>query len=184
MGVFRKGPPPHQAALAMIGAKPGDRILVAGRPETAVVAALARVTGLLGQTLVATDATTGPSFEQAAAEEGVLVEVVEMSGTRLPPADGAHDIVALHLDLAGLAEPARNALMKEAVAATRPGGRIIVINGRRRSSVFAARTSTLPPDDVLEMLTRAELVAARLLGTIDDVTYFEGRKARIVHTPA
>jgi hypothetical protein len=183
MGLFRKGPSPHQAAIAMIGAKPGDRVLVAGRPEPAVVAALAGITGLLGETLVAADAASGPSFQKAAADEGVLIEIADMPGTRLPAPDGMHDVVAIHLDLAGLTQPDRDLLMADAVAATRPGGRIVIIEGRRRTSVFATRTATLPPETILEMLTRAGLVAARTLGTLDTVTYFEGRKARIPHTP-
>lgn len=180
MALFRRGPSPHQTALAMIGARAGDRVLLAGRPDAALVAEVARATGLSGQTLVATSATLRPSYDEAAAVAGVLVEAVEMdaAATRLPVSDGTHDLVAIHIDLHPLSAEERASLVASALEAVRPGGRIIVIEGRRRGGLFASRTPRVSDEAVIEMLTSGGALAARTLGHEDEVTYFEGRKTR------
>lgn len=180
MALFRKGPSPHQTALAMIGARSGDRVLLAGRPDPALVAEVARITGLSGHALLATTPALRQSYDDAAAEAGVLVETMEMDepSARLPSIDGAHDIVAVHIDLHGLSAEARSVLVASALDAVRPGGRVVIIEGRRRAGLFAARTPRASDEAVLAALTSAGALAARTLGHEDDVTYFEGRKTR------
>ena len=46
---FRQSGSAYQTAMAMIGPKAGDRLLVAGQAEAGLAAELARVTGLNGQ---------------------------------------------------------------------------------------------------------------------------------------
>lgn len=180
MGLFRKGPPPHQMALAMIGARPGNRVLVAGTPVPAVVAELARTTGLLGQTLLAGPDTSRAPYEHAAAEAGVLVEHVDAPAntSTLPQTEGHHDLVALHFDLHALDSETRTRLVQDAFSAARPGGRVVIIEGRAPSGWFGGRSPALAPDAVLALLTGAGGLAPRLLGSEDGVTYFEARKAR------
>lgn len=180
MGLFKRGLSPHQTALAMIGARAGDRVFLAGRPDPAFVAELARVTGLNGQTLVATDADARGAIETAAATAGVLVEIADMAAasTTLPHANGTHDVVALHDDWVLLTDEARDRLVESAMTAVRSGGRVVVMNGRRRTGFLAARAETVSSEVVLSMLTRAGALAVRTLGSDDGVTYFEGRKSR------
>ena len=180
MGLFKKAPSPHQTALAMVGARPGDRILVAGRPEPAVVAELARTTGLSGQTLIAVDTAVQPEYDAAAAEAGVLLESLDVQpgSTRLPETGGGHDVIVLHFDLAALDDEARAALTADAMDLVRPGGRVVVIEGRRAGGWFASRTATVAPDVVLQMLHRAGGLAVRTLGSAEGVSYFEARKTR------
>lgn len=180
MALFRKGPSPHLTALAMIGAKSGDRVLVAGRPDAALVAEVARATGLTGQTLLAAPAELRKAFDAAAAEAGVLVEQLELAAevADLPGADGTHDIAVLHVDLHGMADAPRRQLAASALAAVRPGGRVILIEGRRRAGLLSKRAPTLAIDAVLSLLTGAGGVAARVIGREDEMTYFETRRAR------
>jgi hypothetical protein len=180
MGLFKKPTSPHQTALAMVGARPGDRVLVAGRPEPGVVAELARVTGLSGQTLLAVDAASKSPYDAAASDAGVFVESVDVAhgATRLPATDGNHDVVVLHFDLVALDEGARSALAGDAMTALRPGGRVVIIEGRPKSGWFGSRPATLAADAVMAMLQAAGGVAVRTLGSADGISYFEARKAR------
>lgn len=180
MGLFKKAPSPHQTALAMVGARPGDRVLVAGRPEPGVVAELARTTGLSGQTLVAIDASAKAAYDTAAADAGVLIESIDISAgsTRLPDTGGDHDVVVLHFDLATLADDARTALATDAIAALRPGGRVVVIEGRRQTGWFGGKQATLGADVIMAMLHGAGGLAVRTLGSAEGIAYFEARKTR------
>ena len=180
MALFRKGPSPFMTALAMIGAKPGDRALVAGRPDARLVAEVARSTGLNGQTLLAAPASLRKAYEAAAAEAGVLIEMLDLpaDATDLPGADGTHDLAVLHFDLHEIVGTTRQQLARSALTAVRPGGRVILIEGRRRSGLLSKRAPTVPADAVLALLAGAGGVAARVIGSEDDVTYFETRRAR------
>lgn len=180
MGLFKKPPSPHQTVLAMVGARPGDRVLVAGQPEPAVVAELARTTGLSGQTLIAVDPASQAACDAAAAEVGVLLESLDVAAgsTRLPETGGQHDVIVLHFDLASLDNEARAALAADAMDLLRPGGRVVVIEGRRKGSWFGSRPATVAAEVVLEMLHRAGGLAVRALGSADGISYFEARKTR------
>ena len=180
MGLFRKALSPHQTALAMIGARAGDRVLLAGRPDPVVVAELARVTGLSGQTLIAVDTSSKARYDAAAADAGILVESVDVvAGTaRLPGTGGDHDVVVLHFDLAPLDDTARQLVVADAFAALRPGGRVIVLEGRPQTGWFGSRPATVEAGVVLGVLEQAGGLAVRALGMAADVWYFEARKPR------
>lgn len=180
MGLFKKAPSPHQTALAMVGSRPGDRVLVAGRPDPSVVAELARTTGLSGQTLLAVAASVRVPYEQAAGNAGVLVEHADAGPepAALPDTGGPHDVVVLHFDLATLDEQTRDALAARAMSLLRPGGRVVVIEGRRQAGWFSGRTATLAADAVMALLNRAGGLAVRPLGSVDGISYFEARKSR------
>jgi len=180
MGLFKKAPSPHQTTLAMVGAQPGDRVLVAGRPDPRVVAELARTTGLSGQTLIAIDTPAKAAYDAAAADAGVLVETLDVAtgSTRLPDTGVHHDVVVLHFDLAALAGDARTTLAADAMAALRPGGRVVIIEGRRQTGWFGSRPATLGTDALLAILQGAGGLAVRTLGSVDGISYFEARKTR------
>jgi hypothetical protein len=180
MGLFKKAPSPHQTTLAMVGARPGDRVLVAGRPDPGVVAELARTTGLNGQTLLAVATALRAPYQQAADNAGVLVEHADAGPepTALPDTTDPHDVVVLHFDLATLDEPKREALAARAMSLVRSGGRIVVIEGRGVGGWFSTRTAPLPADAVMALLHRAGGLAVRPLGHVEGVSYFEARKSR------
>jgi hypothetical protein len=180
MGLFKKAPSPHQTALAMVGARPGDRVLVAGRPEPAVVAELARTTGLSGQTLLAVNPASKAAYDAAAADAGVLIEHAETGAdpTSLPDAGGHHDVVVLHFDLATLDDQARHGLAVRALSLVRPGGRVVIIEGRRQGGWFSSRIATVPAEVALGLLQRAGGHAVRTLGNAEGISYFEARKTR------
>lgn len=180
MGLFKKAPSPHQTTLAMVGAQPGDRVLVAGHPDPAVVAELARTTGLSGQTLlVITPSLKGP-YDAAAAAAGVLLEHAAPGAdpASLPDTDGNHDVVVLHFDLANLDELTRDGLAARALSLLRPGGRVIVVEGRRPGGWFSGKTPTISAEAAMGLLQRAGGHAVRTLGSADGVSYFEARKSR------
>ena len=180
MALFRKGPSPHQTALAMIGARAGTRALVAGTPDPGVVAELAATTGLNGQTLLVVAPGDRARYEQAAAAAGVLIEIVDAppETAPLPSTDGSHDVVVMHFDLATIDAAARRALLDAAFGAVRPGGRVVIIEGRAPGGWFSRRLPALSGGDVLALLAAAGGVAARELGAVDGIGYFEARKAR------
>jgi hypothetical protein len=163
----------------MIGANAGDRVLLIGRPDPDIVAAVAKTTGLNGQTAVAATAALRPSFEAAAAEEGVLVELIEVAHeTHVPAPDAPNDAVVVHVDLHEVPPPSRQTLIEGALGTVRPGGRVIVVEGRRRGALFGRRTPTLPHEAVIALLSASGAVGARLVGQETDIAYFEARKPR------
>ena len=177
---FRQGPPPYQTSLAMVGVKPGDRVLVAGKPEPELPAQLARLTGLNGQTVVVNQpADTRVAIEKAAASEGVLVEFADAPPTELPADDGVVDIVVLALDLSHTNPPTWRALLVEGFRSLRPGGRLLVIDGIRRASLFGSGRSSPPATDTISpQLVAAGGRAARMLASADGLTYYEAQKPR------
>lgn len=179
---FRQGPSPHQTAVAMIGAKAGDRVLFAGQPEPSLVGEIAHVTGLNGQTTVACPASRRGTFEAAAGEAGALLDVLELSpddSSVVPPGATAIDVAILAVDFSTMTLEARMTATRDCLGALRPGGRLIVIDGTRRAGLFSARaTPSMPAEAVVPMLTSVGAAAARALGVESAVTYYEARRAR------
>src|SRR5688572_19245369 len=102
-------PPPYQTALAMIGAKSGDRVLVTGGHDHGLAAAVALTTGLNGQTVALAPVEARAAVEAAANEAGALVEFATTV-----PHDSAFDIGVWQVEasaLAGADAPARVATL-------------------------------------------------------------------------
>jgi SAM-dependent methyltransferase len=179
---FRPGPSPHLTALAMIGAKAGDRVLVAADPDPALVAELARITGLNGQTAAAVTAGTRAAFDAAAAKAGSLVDLVEIGPSdrsSVPLLPTAPDIVVIAVTFGAMTPDARQTLVREALGAVRPGGRIIAADTARRAGWHGGGGgATVPQPEVVALLTGAGAVAARTLAESAGVTYYEARRAR------
>lgn len=176
---FRKGPSPYQTSLAMVGVKAGDRVLLAGAPEPELAAQLARLTGLNGQTVAANQPPAGrTAIEAAAAAEGVLVEFADAPPEQLPADDGVVDVVVLAVQKAGASDAAWRALLDEGFRSLRAGGRIIVIEGVRKSGLFGSTSAPAPADTVSPQLIAAGGRAARLLASAEGLTYYEAQKPR------
>jgi ubiquinone/menaquinone biosynthesis C-methylase UbiE len=173
---FRKGPSPYQAAMAMVGVKPGQQVVVVGAADADLAAQLAVVTGLNGQTLVVDQADARTRVEAAARRAGALVEFGTATPASLPVASESVDIVVLAMGMASLSEGDRSRAVDEAMRVLRPGGRTIVVEGGK------ARTgpSVSPSGDaIMGLLTGVGAKAVRMLATVDGITYYEARKARV-----
>src|SRR6185503_6303073 len=88
--------PPYQTAVAMIGAKPGDRVAVLGSSDPALAAQVSLVTGLNGHVVVI-DRAPGAAdrVESAAARAGALVAFEEAPVTNVPLEASGFDIVVI-----------------------------------------------------------------------------------------
>jgi ubiquinone/menaquinone biosynthesis C-methylase UbiE len=175
---LKKGPPKHQTALAMVGAKAAQTVVILGGGDVALAAEIALATGLNGRTVVADrGAEVAQLIEMAAARAGALVEHVDAPLTRLPIDAASADIVVVLARLASRRADERDSILAEAVRIVRAGKRVVVIEGTRRAGVFgalASRTSALDAASGVSLLQRAHLVATRLLGEAEGVAYFEG----------
>ena len=179
MSLFRKGLSPHQTALAMVGAKPGSAVLVAGAGDLALVGEIALVTGLNGRTLVADpDPAAEARVNEAAGRAGALVEFLRAPLAMLPLDADTFDVVVLP-GLAAQAPADRAPVVAEACRVARPGGRLVIVVQERRPGVFGAWSAGTPTFDsatAIGLLTSAGARAARHLASQSGVAYYEGRK--------
>jgi ubiquinone/menaquinone biosynthesis C-methylase UbiE len=177
---LRPGPPPHQTALAMIGAKAGQQVLMLGAADSRLAAALAAVTGLNGRTLVVDPSPDARrSVETAAADAGTLVEFEQQSFSSTAAETGAFDIVVLSQSLSVSGEnPA--SVVSEAQRVARSGGRIVAIEGASTAGLFSALRrrprSALTGDGIRDLLAAGGLRATRVLAEAEGVIYVEGSK--------
>lgn len=177
---FRRGPSPYQTPLAMIGAKPGDRVVFVTPGDEDLVAEVALVTGLNGQTAVVDRVDARTRVDAAATAKGALVDFLEGGATSLPVAAEAADIIVLVAPQPEHSEDAQASAFAEAMRVIRPGGRVMVIDGRLPKGVFGSR-SPQPhwnSADAVASLERAGARAARQLAVADGVAYYEARKSR------
>lgn len=175
---FRKGLSPYQTALAMVGAKPGDQVVILGADDVDLSAQIALVTGLNGQTMVIDRDETRARVEAAAGRAGALVEFSAARPTALPVTAGSVDVVVITMGLASLPPSERTVAMAETMRVLRPGGRTVVIEGVATKGSAGAGRPDLPADDVLALLTEAGGKAVRTLTTAGGRTYYEARKPR------
>ena len=171
---------PHQTALAMVGAKPGQQVLVIGAGNGRLAAALAGVTGLNGRTLVV-DASAGAetAVNAAAADAGALVEFAQGTCAQLESGGSLFDIVVVHRRLTA-PNVDRGGILDEAARVVRPGGRVVVIEGKGASGWRGLLQKPGPPAisgaSVCDLLTAAGLLATRVLAESEGVTYVEGAR--------
>ncbi len=176
---LRPGPPPHQTALAMIGAKAGQQVLMVGAADSRLAAAVAGITGLNGRTVVVDPSPDAQrSVDTAAADAGTLVEFEQRSFSAISADAGVFDIVVLSQSLS---MPGENpvTIVSEAVRVVRPGGRIVAIEGASTAGLFSALRrprAALTGDAMRDLLASAGLRATRVLAEVDGVTYVEGSK--------
>jgi ubiquinone/menaquinone biosynthesis C-methylase UbiE len=161
----------------MIGAKSGDRVAVIGAGEPDLAAELALVTGLNGETTVVADAPGASArVEAAAVAAGALVAFLEAGASPLPFGSESHDIVVF-LNLAGLDAATRAAALPDALRVLRPSGRVVLVDGTRRSGLFGGpKVPRLEPAAVLAALATAGARAQRLLADVEGVAFYEARR--------
>jgi len=125
---------PHALAVAMVGLRMGERLLLAG-DDARLFAHLAGKVGLTGRAVaVAGPAGAAARIEAEAASLGVLFEEVT-SGVfpAVPVGDGEFDVAVLNAGpamLAGLDRDRRVELARSLGRALRSNGRLIIVEGQ------------------------------------------------------
>jgi ubiquinone/menaquinone biosynthesis C-methylase UbiE len=167
-------------ALAMIGVKAGQQVLIVGAADSRLAAAVAGVTGLNGRTRVIDPSPDARrSVETAAADAGTLIEFEQQSFSNTSAETGAFDIVVLSQSL-NVAGESPVDVIGEAVRAARAGGRIVALEGASTTGIFSALRrrprSALTGDAIRDLLAAAGLRATRVLAEAEGVIYVEGSK--------
>ena len=174
--------PSRSTAASMVGARPGDSVLICGVSRPDVAGAVGAVTGLNGHTMVAGRREGAAALvAAAAAEAGALVDYEAAPLTMLPFDSGRWDAAVIVDGLAALGNEATQVL-SEAVRVLRPGGRLILFDAIGRPGLFGLARGTVtsppPPEAVKAALNAAGLRGARLLADVDGIRYFEAVKPR------
>lgn len=179
---FRDASRPHQVALSMIGAKPGDRVLVVTAGAGSLAAHIALVTGLNGRTLVLdASASAAETIAAAAAEAGALVDFDVAPAAPNPEANASFDIVVFNLTLGPLAEWERGRACAEALRVVRQGGRLVAIERTPRPGLFGLVSHVapaVPANDVVDLLQRVGFKAARVLSEAEGMAFVEATRPR------
>jgi len=188
---FKEGLSAHHTALAMIGAKGGQRILVIGAGSGPLAAEVSLVTGLNGRVLVIDrEPATETAVESAAVKAGALVEFERAPATMLPVDPESFDIAVLHSELGALSPGDARLATEETKRVLRAGGRVIVMEKTSRPGLFGlirlggsggsrpAPTEMLSPQAVIDLLKTAGFLAVRVLADAEGTAYIEGRKGQ------
>ncbi len=170
-------------SVSMVGAKLGDRVLVAGASDPKLIAVLGAKTGLTGLTC-ALDENDSAVAEAArvALREGALIETSVAPYTSLPFDPESFDIVVLRDVLRTLEHGHRMSVIHEAHRVLRAGGRCLVIESTARVGLAALMGRSGASEDYaasgepLNGLKDAGFVAVRTLAERDGVTFVEAVK--------
>jgi len=179
MGIFRRthGEP---LAVTMAAVKLGDRFLSVGVRDPELIAVLAAKAGLTG-TACAVDPDE-PSVKSAAAAieaAGALAEVTRAPWGVWPYNGGSFDVALIRDLLPALTPDNRASAVSEVLRVLRPGGRVLVIDGRERKPfawVAGGSRTAATGKAAAEALTTAGFAAVRILAEQDGVSYVEGIK--------
>jgi ubiquinone/menaquinone biosynthesis C-methylase UbiE len=149
MPIFRKGPGPHALPMAMSGIKMGERLLYLGAGTPGLFAALASKVGLTGRAaaVVFREADVAAT-EQAAAREGVLIEIAFTASGRFPHDADGFDLAVFDSTqglLGAVSDEDRSLCLLEAFRVLRHGGRLLVVESARSGiGAILRRTPTDP----------------------------------------
>jgi hypothetical protein len=115
--------------VGMAGVRLGERLLQAGASHPRAFAVLAGKSGLTGRACAVVDAPAAARpLEAAAAEEGVLVEVITAQGGLWPFEEGSFDVGVLDGNALLAARPGeRTQRIRDMLRAVRPSGRVLTI---------------------------------------------------------
>ena len=166
----------------MTGAKLGNRVLVLGLSDPALVASLAIKTGLTGRACaVDADAAMVARATAAVEREGALVEVVSAPWSALPYEAAAFDLVVIRQVLATMADDERSRTLLDVHRVLRDGGRVVVIDELPRSGIGALLggpklDAAYAAGGAVAALSRNGFVAARALAERDGLRFSEGAK--------
>jgi ubiquinone/menaquinone biosynthesis C-methylase UbiE len=173
-------------AVTMTGVKLGDRLLVMGTADTALIAALAGKVGLTGRAcaLDASESAT-TSAARLIEREGALVETYTAPWTMLPFDAETFDVVVLRNVLNSIDPEARVRSAADVFRILRPGGRAVVIDDRSRTRLAGlVRTSSTDPQyerhgGAVHLLDASGFRAVRTLAEREGQVFVEGVKAQV-----
>jgi ubiquinone/menaquinone biosynthesis C-methylase UbiE len=164
--------------IAMAGVKLGDRLLVIGCGDPALIARLALKVGLTGRAC-AVDEQPERVAEAARLVErdGALIESAEAQGSVVPYESDAFDLVVLR-DSTQPAADVRSRAAREALRVLRPGGRCLIVDGSGRGGVtgLLRRGPSADSGEAAGALTAAGFAAVRTLADRGGLVFTEGVK--------
>jgi ubiquinone/menaquinone biosynthesis C-methylase UbiE len=131
MPLFRKGLGPNALPIAMSGVKLGERLLYLGSGRPGLFAALASRAGLTGRACAVADgAREAETLQNAAAREGVLVEIAAGASGPFPHDAESFDVAVIDGtdgSFGSMSAADRDHRLSEVVRVMRPGGRLLVV---------------------------------------------------------
>jgi hypothetical protein len=170
-----KGKSMDPLQVSMTGVRMGERFLLVGCHDRALLSGLAAKVGLSGTAaLAAFDDDQARKAAGVGAKVGALIETRRIEGLTLPFDSDHFDMVVID-DTNGafgkVEESSRAAYLREALRTVRQGGRIEVVEG------IAART---PGPDTLRDLTTAGFKPVRVLAEKDGFRFLEGLRGIVI----
>lgn len=124
--------------VSMSGVKLGDRVLVLGAGDPALVAGVASKSGLTGHAVLVDEIAARTTQGVAAAErDGALVEGITAPWTMMPIDDRTVDVAIARDVLPALTPDRRVGCLSEILRVLRPGGRCLVIDAAPRAGLGA-----------------------------------------------
>ncbi len=174
----------YALALAMIGVRMGERLLMVGDDAQLSVQLAAKV-GLTGRSVVVVGAEEAAArFAAVAVEAGVLLEDIRVAALPgLPVDDGAFDAAVVDAGptfLVALDGPGRSDLARALSRTLRPGGRLIIVEGQPGSTFRRIRARSPGLDafraagGAAALLEAAGFHPVRLLADRDGQRFTEG----------
>lgn len=168
-------------AVSMAGIQLGERLLVIGLDDAALLPALAAKTGLTGRACgVDPDAAAVEKARRASDRAGVLVEVAPAAPPDLPFSPGDFDIVVIRVGRGLAGEDVVLAAVEAAARILRGGGRCLVIADRRRRGVgvlAVGRRGRLDAAVLCRLVSAGGVKGARVLAEREGLVFVEGLKA-------
>jgi ubiquinone/menaquinone biosynthesis C-methylase UbiE len=167
-------------AVTMPGVKLGDRLLVIGAADTALIVALASKAGLTGRACVLDESDDVRARAAAAIErEGVLIESFSSPLTALPFDPASFDIVVMRNVLSTITEDRRAPVVTEVERVVRPGGRSVTIDDVRRGGLgglLGGARSAVDGQGLSALLSASGFRAVRVLAEREGLLFVEGVK--------
>jgi SAM-dependent methyltransferase len=163
--------------VSMAAVKLGDRVLVMGCSDPALIAALGAKSGLTGRTFAVDESSERcREAERVALREGALIETAAARLDSVPGNAGDFDLVVLRDVLGRLDGNARVAAAAEAGRLLRPGGRCLAIDGKVRKGLTAL-LGRAPETDAgaaaIAAFTAMGFAAVRMLAERDGQVFVE-----------
>ena len=180
---FRKQEDIEPLPVAMTGVRLGHRLLTVGAADPALIADLARKTGLTGRVCVVEPDPDRAARAAAAIERaGALVETFDAPWGAVPLEADTFDVAIARDTLLTMRPDVRARCLADVYRLLRSGGRIVVIEPAARSGISSMLSRTHVDDDYHEQggathaLTSAGFAAVRVIAERDGVVYAEGAK--------
>jgi SAM-dependent methyltransferase len=175
---------PYALAVAMVGLRMGERLLLVG-DDARLFAQLAGKVGLTGRSIVVVASGAAVArVEAEAASGGVLMEEVRQATfPALPVADGEFDVAVADAGLTlltGLDRHQRIELARSVSRALRPNGRFVIVEGRPKTlfGLAGGRPAGLDAfqaeGGAAQMLESAGFHPVRVLADRDGQRFTEG----------